>query len=187
MAKAQEPTTDTFDPNAPDANIDAMMANLNTGGAGGGDNEIDFLASLDMSKVKEGALDILTNGETYDFEVTSITSKISQGSGNKVYYIKLKVTEGYAEAGKEIMDNITMTEKSLWKFKSFCRAAGLLSNEGTFIGTGLDSFIGTIVSGKVKTEPWDGVDRSKIDGSYKIAENIAALDAEATTVVPNFG
>ena len=154
--------TDGFD--------DAMGAMM----TGGGDDGVDFLASLDMSKIKDSSFVTLIHGEEYDFLIKKAIGGKS-ANGNRTIKLILEVGEEYPEAGGVIMDTITLTEASMWRYKSLIKSAELMSDEGLYIGTGYASLVGCNVRAKIKNEPWNGEMRSKVDGAYKAPQSVTGI------------
>lgn len=197
MAAKQQNSTDDMPgvddmPGGPGVDMDSAMGALMNGSTGVGHTSA-FFGSLDMSNVSGGTLVALPNGEDYDFYIQSVSMGKS-GPGNAVARVKLEVTEDYAEAGSCIMDTVTFTEAAMWKAKSLFDACGMLSDAGTYMGNNEKDLVGFVVHGKVKTEPYNGEDRSKVDGGYKVSERGKGARRESGGApvglggaTPNFG
>lgn len=180
-----DPTADghpSFDPsNADGPGLDAQMAALYAGQGPGAAGDLN-LEDYDLSKVRDEGFAVLTDGETYDFEITMVKPGLS-AAGNKKIFMVLEVTEDYAEAGQRIPDNITLTEAALWRLKSLGKALDMLSSEGKFLGTA-QSLKGKRVRGKIKNEEYNGRMGSKIDGGFMPASGSSLPQAEGGSALP---
>jgi len=168
--------------------LDQQLGSLGEG-AGGGDDDAEFLANLDLASIKDTGFVTLVNGQYYEFIIKKAKGDKAKTTGNRTCKLVLEVTEDYPEAGGVIMDTLTLTPPAMWRFKSLVKATGLHDEAGNYIGQGYGSFVGCRIGGKVKNSPWDGEMRSKVDGGFilpKGGQPEVAGDYDTQSSMPEF-
>ena len=101
-----------------------------------------------------------------------VEEKVSS-SGSDMLSVKFEVTKG-SSTGATVYDNFVLTEKALWKLKSYLEVVGMKATGKIQID--LDKLIGKACIIQVKYEEYDGKQRSTIDGYKKFAADSAAED-----------
>ena len=105
-------------------------------------------------------------------KLKEVEEKVSS-TGNDMLSVKFEVTKG-SSTGATVYDNFVLTEKALWKLKSYLEVVGMKA-EGK-IQIDLDKLIGRACIIQVKYEEYDGKNRAKIDGYKKFAASTEAED-----------
>lgn len=127
----------------------------------------------------------------YEWEITKAEmGKSSKGNEQLQLELKCVWPPEFAiinNKNARAWDQCVFTDTSLWKFKSLCRAVGLLSESGAFIGNDETDFVGMIVGAKVLHDEWQGKKKHKIDGGYFEATNSDITSTPSGIGVPNFG
>lgn len=147
---------------APVNDLSAAMASLLSSQAqmAGGLGAIDMGAVLDMN--------FRLVPEQIDIESVVVrVDKKTFDSGNDGFVLHLRTTFPLEHAGVTLRDNVVLTANALWKFKSLCRATGLLSEDGKrFIGQSEQDFVEYVLRHQIKHEVYNGEARNKIAGAY---------------------
>ena len=120
--------------------------------------------SLDMSGVESYTR--CPEGE-WLARLTKIEEGTVQGSGDDCLKARFEVIKGSAK-GSTVFETFSLTEKALWKLKSFLNAIGMKANGK--ISLDLDKLEGKICMIDVIHDEYNGTKRAKIS-SYNPAEN----------------
>ena len=105
-------------------------------------------------------------------KLKEVEEKVSS-TGNDMLSVKFEVTKG-SSTGATVYDNFVLTEKALWKLKSYLEVVGMKADGKIQID--LDKLIGKACIIQVKYEEYDGKNRAKIDGYKKFAASPEAED-----------
>lgn len=147
-----------------------MEAMMNSRPASNGESGFSLggsLQGLDLSKTGDGSL--IPNDEWVDVEVLEAKGMKAATESNMVV-LKVKTVAPGQYAGVTMYDNLVLTDKALWKFKSAAKACGLLSSDGaTFIGSSEKDFVSKIMRCQVIQSEYEGRVRNKVKGGYSAA------------------
>lgn len=119
--------------------------------------------SLDMSGVESYTR--CPEGE-WLARLTKIEEGTVQGSGDDCLKARFEVIKGSAK-GSTVFETFSLTERALWKLKSFLNAIGMKANGK--ISLDLDKLEGKICMIDVIHDEYNGTKRAKIS-SYNLAE-----------------
>lgn len=104
--------------------------------------------------------------------VSEIEDKVSQG-GDQMLQFTFEIIKG-EDKGYKVFDNFVLTDKALWKLKSFLQAIGMKADGKLKID--LDKLIGKTCDIEVFWDEYNGQTRSKISDYFKVGKNAASAD-----------
>lgn len=108
-------------------------------------------------------------------KVSEIEDKVSQG-GDQMLQFTFEIIKG-EDKGCKVFDNFVLTDKALWKLKSFLQAIGMKADGKLKID--LDKLIGKTCDIEVFWDEYNGQTRSKISDYFKAGKkNAASTDDE---------
>ena len=103
-------------------------------------------------------------------KLTEVTEKTAESSGNEMLAVVFEVTKGSC-AGARLFDNFVLTEKALWKLKSYLEVVGIKADGK--IAINLDNLIGKTCIVTVSHEEYKGQLKARIDGYKKLGTSPA--------------
>ena len=136
----------------------------------------DFNAPLDLTNVSDDGYTLLTPGPAR-FTVTNGVRKRAS-SGSWMFQLTLRVTDQNG-ATSEIRDNLVLSDKALWKIKSFFGSLGMPTD--TIAPTAWDACLGKSGGCTVELETWTG-DDGKERQSNRVARYNKPDAAQPATV-----
>lgn len=107
-------------------------------------------------------------------KVVEILEKESQG-GDPMLQFAFEVTKG-EDKGSRVYESFVLTDKALWKLKSFLQAIGMKADGKLKID--LDKLIGKVCDIEVFWDEYNGQTRAKISDYYKVGKASTKSDDE---------
>lgn len=126
--------------------------------------KVDMTGVETYSKVSEGI---------HTAKVVEILQKESQG-GDDMLQFAFEVTKG-KDKGNKVFESFVLTDKALWKLKSFLQAIGMKADGKLKID--LDKLVGKVCDIEVFWDEYNGQTRAKISDYYKVGKG-ATNDAD---------
>lgn len=127
--------------------------------------KVDMTGVESYSKVSEGV---------HTAKVVEILEKTSQG-GDPMLQFAFEVTKGDDKGGR-VFESFVLTDKALWKLKSFLQAIGMKADGKLKLD--LDKLIGKVCDIEVFWDEYNGQTRAKISDYYKAGKGSNAPDAD---------
>ena len=122
--------------------------------------KVDMTGVETYSKVSEGI---------HTAKVVEILQKESQG-GDDMLQFAFEVTKG-KDKGNRVFESFVLTDKALWKLKSFLQAIGMKADGKLKID--LDKLVGKVCDIEVFWDEYNGQTRAKISDYYKVGKGAA--------------
>lgn len=122
--------------------------------------KVDMTGVETYSKVSEGI---------HTAKVVEILQKESQG-GDDMLQFAFEVTKG-KDKGNKVFESFVLTDKALWKLKSFLQAIGMKADGKLKID--LDKLVGKVCDIEVFWDEYNGQTRAKISDYYKVGKGAA--------------
>lgn len=116
--------------------------------------KLDFTGVESYTKASEGI---------HTAKVVEIEEKTSQG-GDDMLQFAFEITKG-EDKGCKVFESFVLTDKALWKLKSFLQAIGMKADGK--IKLDLDKLIGKVCDIEVFWDDYNGQTRAKISDYYK--------------------
>lgn len=107
-------------------------------------------------------------------KVVEILEKNSQG-GDDMLQFAFEIIKG-DDKGSKVFENFVLTDKALWKLKSFLQAIGMKADGKLVLD--LDKLIGKICDIEVFHEEYNGQKRAKISDYYKVGKGGSTSDED---------
>ena len=122
--------------------------------------KVDMTGVETYTKVSEGI---------HTAKVVEILQKESQG-GDDMLQFAFEVTKG-KDKGNRVFESFVLTDKALWKLKSFLQAIGMKADGKLKID--LDKLVGKVCDIEVFWDEYNGQTRAKISDYYKVGKGAA--------------
>lgn len=122
--------------------------------------KVDMTGVETYTKVSEGI---------HTAKVVEILQKESQG-GDDMLQFAFEVTKG-KDKGNRVFESFVLTDKALWKLKSFLQAIGMKADGKLKID--LDKLVGKVCDIEVFWDEYNGQTRAKISDYYKAGKGAA--------------
>lgn len=119
--------------------------------------KVDMTGVESYSKASEGI---------HTAKVAEILEKTSQG-GDDMLQFAFEIIKG-DDKGSRVFESFVLTDKALWKLKSFLQAVGMKADGKLVLD--LDKLIGKICDIEVFHEEYNGQKRAKISDYYKVGK-----------------
>lgn len=119
--------------------------------------KVDMTGVESYSKASEGI---------HTAKVAEILEKTSQG-GDDMLQFSFEIIKG-DDKGSRVFESFVLTDKALWKLKSFLQAVGMKADGKLVLD--LDKLIGKICDIEVFHEEYNGQKRAKISDYYKVGK-----------------
>lgn len=116
--------------------------------------KVDFTGVEAFQRVSEGI---------HHAKISDIQEKTSQG-GDSMLQVAFEVTAG-EDKGNKVFDNLVLTDKALWKFKSLLQIIGMKCDGK--VAVDLDKLIGKALDINVTHEEYNGQIRARVSGYMK--------------------
>lgn len=127
--------------------------------------KLDFTGVESYTKASEGI---------HTAKVVEILEKESQG-GDDMLQFAFEIIKG-DDKGCKVFEAFVLTDKALWKLKSFLQAIGMKADGK--IKLDLDKLIGKVCDIEVFWEDYNGQTRAKISDYYKVGKANSTSDEE---------
>ena len=127
--------------------------------------KVDMTGVESYSKASEGI---------HTAKVAEILEKTSQG-GDDMLQFAFEIIKG-EDKGSRVFESFVLTDKALWKLKSFLQAVGMKADGKLVLD--LDKLIGKICDIEVFHEEYNGQKRAKISDYYKVGKGGSTEDEE---------
>ena len=119
--------------------------------------KVDMTGVESYSKASEGI---------HTAKVAEILEKTSQG-GDDMLQFAFEIIKG-DDKGSRVFESFVLTDKALWKLKSFLQAVGMKADGKLVLD--LDKLLGKICDIEVFHEEYNGQKRAKISDYYKVGK-----------------
>lgn len=119
--------------------------------------KVDMTGVESYSKASEGI---------HTAKVVEILEKTSQG-GDDMLQFAFEIIKG-EDKGSRVFESFVLTDKALWKLKSFLQAVGMKADGKLVLD--LDKLIGKICDIEVFHDEYNGQKRAKISDYYKVGK-----------------
>lgn len=119
--------------------------------------KLDMTGVESYSKASEGI---------HTAKVVEILEKTSQG-GDDMLQFAFEIIKG-DDKGSRVFENFVLTDKALWKLKSFLQAIGMKADGKMVLD--LDKLLGKICDIEVFHDDYNGQKRAKISDYYKVGK-----------------
>lgn len=119
--------------------------------------KVDMTGVESYSKASEGI---------HTAKVVEILEKASQG-GDDMLQFAFEIIKG-DDKGSRVFESFVLTDKALWKLKSFLQAVGMKADGKLVLD--LDKLIGKICDIEVFHDEYNGQKRAKISDYYKVGK-----------------
>lgn len=116
--------------------------------------KVDFTGVEAFQRVSEGI---------HHAKISDIQEKTSQG-GDSMLQVAFEVTAG-EDKGNKVFDNLVLTDKALWKFKSLLQIIGMKCDGK--VAVDLDKLIGKALDINVTHEEYNGQIRARVSDFMK--------------------
>lgn len=116
--------------------------------------KVDFTGVEAFQRVSEGI---------HHAKISDIQEKTSQG-GDSMLQVAFEVTAG-EDKGNKVFDNLVLTDKALWKFKSLLQIIGMKCDGK--VAVDLDKLIGKALDINVTHEEYNGQIRARVSDYMK--------------------
>lgn len=116
--------------------------------------KVDFTGVEAFQRVSEGI---------HHAKISDIQEKTSQG-GDSMLQVAFEVTSG-EDKGNKVFDNLVLTDKALWKFKSLLQILGMKCDGK--VNVDLDKLIGKTLDINVTHEEYNGQIRARVSDFMK--------------------
>lgn len=116
--------------------------------------KVDFTGVEAFQRVSEGI---------HHAKISDIQEKTSQG-GDSMLQVAFEVTAG-EDKGNKVFDNLVLTDKALWKFKSLLQIIGMKCDGK--VAVDLDKLIGKTLDINVTHEEYNGQIRARVSDYMK--------------------
>lgn len=126
--------------------------------------KVDFTGVEAFQRVSEGI---------HHAKISDIQEKTSQG-GDSMLQVAFEVTAG-EDKGNKVFDNLVLTDKALWKFKSLLQIIGMKCDGK--VAVDLDKLIGKTLDINVTHEEYNGQIRARVS-DYMKSSAAASSDDE---------
>ena len=127
--------------------------------------KVDMTGVESYSKASEGI---------HTAKVAEILEKTSQG-GDDMLQFAFEIIKG-EDKGSRVFESFVLTDKALWKLKSFLQAVGMKADGKLVLD--LDKLIGKICDIEVFHEEYNGQKRAKISDYYKVGKGGSTEDED---------
>ena len=127
--------------------------------------KVDMTGVESYSKASEGI---------HTAKVAEILEKTSQG-GDDMLQFAFEIIKG-DDKGSRVFESFVLTDKALWKLKSFLQAVGMKADGKLVLD--LDKLIGKICDIEVFHEEYNGQKRAKISDYYKVGKGVSTESEE---------
>lgn len=107
----------------------------------------------------------------YEGQIMSVKNEKTK-DGSPMAKVKIQIVWPREHAGVTLIDNLVAQENTQWKVKSFYKAIGFLDASGR-VAAPIAQSIGRVLAFTTKQEEYNNITRSKIDGTYQAATNVA--------------
>ena len=127
--------------------------------------KVDFTGVEAFQRVSEGI---------HHAKISDIQEKTSQG-GDSMLQVAFEVTAG-EDKGNKVFDNLVLTDKALWKFKSLLQVIGMKCDGK--VAVDLDKLIGKALDINVTHEEYNGQIRARVSDYMKPSAAAPSSDDE---------
>ena len=149
-----------------------LMQSANVGPGGAGAGPAGLLNKYNVSGVEDSNFRTIPVEHTYESRITGVKASTTQ-AGADMLVITLKTVHPHPHTGVTLTDYLPIMDSTLWRYKSFLRAAGMLDPTGSFCSAQRwEDFNGRVVRHQILHEEYpkgSGQMRNKVNGSYSEA------------------